>query len=112
MTAERGDAQILDEVMEALRRDPQVGPAEVGVEVDDGVVTLTGTVDCFEKKLAAIELVHRAARIPDVVNNIQIHVTDAGAGPTPRSRWPCAVRSERMHSYPTNASTPRSRGAG
>jgi osmotically-inducible protein OsmY len=77
MKVERGDAQILDEVLAAFRRDPQVGPAEVGVEVDGGVVTLTGTVDCYEKKLAAIELVHRAAGVVDVVNTIQIRVSGA-----------------------------------
>lgn len=77
MMSERNDIQVLEDVLVAFRRDPQVGAAEVGVEVDGGVVTLTGTVDCYEKKLAAIELVHRAAGVLDVVNNIQVRVAGA-----------------------------------
>jgi osmotically-inducible protein OsmY len=77
MTSSRSDDQILEAVLGAFRRDPQVGPAEVGVEVNGGVVTLTGTVDCYEKKLAAIELVHHAAGVLDVVNNIQVRASGA-----------------------------------
>jgi osmotically-inducible protein OsmY len=75
MSSGGSDAQVLAAVLAAFRRDPQVGPAEVGVEVDGGVVTLTGTVDCYEKKLAAIELVHYAAGVLDVVNNIQVRAS-------------------------------------
>jgi osmotically-inducible protein OsmY len=42
-TASQTDAEIQQAVLRELERDPRVGPMEVGIEVDEGVVTLTGT---------------------------------------------------------------------
>lgn len=40
----RNDLRIQEAVQTELNWDPRFAPAEVGVEVDDGVVTLQGTV--------------------------------------------------------------------
>jgi BON domain len=45
---------------------PHVGPTDVGLEVDDGVVTLTGTVSSWAKRHAAQEAAHRVAGVLDV----------------------------------------------
>jgi osmotically-inducible protein OsmY len=42
------------------------------VEVDRGVVTLTGTVDSYAKKLAAQEATHQVGGVLDVVNHIHV----------------------------------------
>ena len=46
------DAQIQQDVLSELKWDTRVAPNEVGVEVDNSVVTLTGTVSSYAKKLA------------------------------------------------------------
>ena len=45
------DTQIHRDVLEELRWDSRVDETEVGVEVDAGVVTLTGTVTSWAKRL-------------------------------------------------------------
>ena len=50
----KSDVLIQQDVMRELRWDTRVASqTDVGVEVDKGVVTLTGTVDSFAKKGAA-----------------------------------------------------------
>jgi osmotically-inducible protein OsmY len=44
------------------------------VEVDQGVVTLTGTVSSYAKRLAAQEAAHRVAGVLDVANDIQVKI--------------------------------------
>jgi osmotically-inducible protein OsmY len=55
-----------------LRWDSRIRQEEVGVEVDDGVVTLTGTVDSWAKKLAAKEAAHRVVGVRDVADDVRI----------------------------------------
>jgi osmotically-inducible protein OsmY len=46
-------------VLAELKWDARLQPNEVGVIVEDGVVTLTGWVDSYTKKWAAEEVAHR-----------------------------------------------------
>jgi len=46
----RTDSQIRDDVEDALRTDPATDSYEVNVEVQDSVVTLSGTVDSLQEK--------------------------------------------------------------
>ena len=55
----KSDEHIHQEVLRELRWDSRVDETEVGVEVDQGVVTLTGTVASYPKKLAAQAAAHR-----------------------------------------------------
>jgi osmotically-inducible protein OsmY len=59
-------------VLLELRWDSRIGQAEVGVGVDDGVVTLTGTVDSWAKKLAAKEAAHRVVGVRDVADDVRV----------------------------------------
>ena len=71
-TVTRADIDIQQDVLEELRWDPQVKPTEVGVEVDDGVVTLTGTVDNYMKKWAAERAALRVAGVRAVANDVTV----------------------------------------
>jgi osmotically-inducible protein OsmY len=74
------DAQIKHAVLQELAWDTRVKETEVGVEVDRGVVTLTGTVDSYAKKLAAQEAAHHVVGVLDVVNNLHVHAFGQGTG--------------------------------
>lgn len=52
-TSVRSDAALQADVMSELRWDTRVEETDVGVEVDEGLVTLTGAVSSYVKKLAA-----------------------------------------------------------
>jgi osmotically-inducible protein OsmY len=70
--ARQGDAQIHHDVLHELIRDPGVPAIDVGVAVDLGVVTLTGTVCSWAERHAAQEAAHRVARVLDVANDIEV----------------------------------------
>lgn len=54
----------------ALIRDPRVASLDVGVQTDDGVVTLTGDVDTEEECSAAEEVTRNVEGVRSVVNQI------------------------------------------
>jgi osmotically-inducible protein OsmY len=69
---DKTDAEIHEHVLEELKWDSRVDETEVGIEVDDGVVTLTGTVTSWAKRIAAQEAARRVIGVLDVANNITV----------------------------------------
>ena len=70
----RTDADIQADVLEELRWDSRVKPNEIGVAVKDGIVTLTGWVDSYLKKMAAEDAAHRVQGAKAVANDIEVHL--------------------------------------
>jgi osmotically-inducible protein OsmY len=66
------DSEIQKDVLRELSWDKRVEETEVGVEVDEGVVTLSGTVSSWGKRHAAAEAAHRVCGVLDVANNIVV----------------------------------------
>jgi osmotically-inducible protein OsmY len=105
-TIRKSDLTIQQDVMRELRWDTRIGPTEVGVEVDKGVVTLTGTVENFAKKHAATEAAHRVAGVLDVANDIKVNLagspgkTDTEIARAVRSalEWDAFVPDQRIRS--------------
>ena len=102
----KSDEEIKREVLRELRWDTRVDETEVGVIVHKGIVTLTGWVDCYAKKLAAQEAAHRVHGVCDVANEIDVKLsgdlvrTDADIAKTLRRvfEWNVPVPAERIHS--------------
>jgi osmotically-inducible protein OsmY len=59
-------------VLQELKWDTRLRDTVVEVEVNNGIVTLSGTVESYAKNLAAQEAAHRVKGVRDVVNNIHI----------------------------------------
>ena len=72
--AAKSDAQIKTDVLNELKWDPTVDETEVGVQVREGVVTMTGHVSSYPKKLAGIDAAHRVAGVRDVVDNLAVRI--------------------------------------
>ncbi|MGH9834530.1 MAG: BON domain-containing protein [Blastocatellia bacterium] len=70
------DELIKDDVTAELRWDTRVNETGIGVSVSKGVVTLTGAVTSYARKLAAQEAAHRVAGVLDVANDIQVIRSD------------------------------------
>ena len=68
------DAEIKEAVLHELAWDSHVEATEIGVQVDGGIVTLTGTVSSYGKKLAAQHAAHQVSGVHDVVNAIEVNV--------------------------------------
>ena len=72
--SKKTDTQIHHDVLEELKWDSRVDETEVGVQVDGGVVTLTGTVTSWAKRVAAQEAARRVIGVLDVANDIKVKV--------------------------------------
>src|SRR5258707_8208120 len=70
----RTDEQIQADVLEELKWDSRVKPNEIGVAVKDGIVTLTGWVDSYLKKMAAEQVAHRVNGVLAVANDIEVRL--------------------------------------
>lgn len=70
----RTDEDIQRDVLDELKWDMRVRPNEVGVAVNDSIVTLTGWVDSYLKKLAAENAAHRVPGVKAVVNDIEVRL--------------------------------------
>jgi osmotically-inducible protein OsmY len=105
-TASKDDSQIQQEVLMELKWDTRVKAPEVGVSVDKGVVTLTGTVDSYGKKVAAEEAAHRVRGVLDVANDLEVRLTsgtlrtDTEIAHAVRHAlaWSLLIPDERIHS--------------
>src|SRR6266850_8420841 len=73
-TGAHTDAEIQRDVLSELAWEPRVAPNEIGVLVKDGIVTLTGWVDSFQKKWAAEEAAHRVRGVVAVANDIEVRL--------------------------------------
>lgn len=70
----KSDSEIQKQVLQELKWDTRVEETEVGVQVDKGVVTLTGNVSSYAKKIAAQEAAHRVSGVLDVANDLQVKI--------------------------------------
>ncbi len=72
------DHEILKDVQDELRWDPYLSSSEIGASVKDGIVTLTGIVDSYYKKLAAEHAVEKVAGVKAVVQKIEVRLSESG----------------------------------
>jgi osmotically-inducible protein OsmY len=68
------DSRIQQEVIDELKWDSRVDAVQIGVTVDEGVVTLTGHQDSYARKMAAQEAAHRVPGVLDVANDIEVKI--------------------------------------
>jgi osmotically-inducible protein OsmY len=72
------DVDIQQDVLAEFEFDPAVEPTDVGVEVDDGVVTLTGTVEKYTERWAAERAASRVAGVRALANEIVVKPEGVG----------------------------------
>src|SRR5579862_8081937 len=92
MATRRRDEQIQRAVQGELEWDTSVGPNEIAVTVNDGVVTLGGWVDAYSTKSAATAAARRAEGVKAVIDEMKLRRSRSPqrpgaetAGPVPRA---------------------------
>jgi osmotically-inducible protein OsmY len=106
----KSDKEIQRDVMKELDWDPLVDAIEVGVQVEDGLVTLTGNVANYAKKLAAKRAAHRVVGVLDVVNNLKVELPlphqksdqDVARAVRTALEWDVIVPDTKIHSTVAN----------
>jgi osmotically-inducible protein OsmY len=78
----KSNSDLQTDVQNALKWEPQLHAAEIGVSVKEGVVTLTGTVDSYSKKCEAEHAAKNVAGVAAVVEKIEV---DFGGNATSRN---------------------------
>lgn len=73
------DQEIQNAVSDELAWDCRVDQATIGVHVRSGIVTLSGTVDAWSKRVAAEEAAHRVTGVLDVANDVRVVIPPAGS---------------------------------
>jgi osmotically-inducible protein OsmY len=71
------NAQIEREVQDAILREPLLRRTEIGVMAKDGVVTLTGMLESYARKLAAENAVKNVAGVKAIIEEIRVSVSGA-----------------------------------
>ena len=110
MESRKTDSEIKQQVLRELKWDSRIGWAQIGVDVGNGVVTLSGVVNSYGKKSAAQQAAHRVAGVLDVANDIEVRPlgafarTDADIARAVRHtlEWDTLVPDERIRSTVSN----------
>jgi len=73
----RNNSELQKDVQDAIKWEPLLNAAEIGVTAKDGIVTLTGTVDSYSKKSEAEDAAKQVAGVKAVVENIEIKLSNS-----------------------------------
>jgi osmotically-inducible protein OsmY len=68
------DKMLRDAVIAQLDFEPEVNPAGIGVAAEDGVVTLSGSVDDYAQKVAAEKAVKRIIGVKGVADELLVRM--------------------------------------
>ena len=71
------DEILQKNVQDALKWEPQLQAAEIGVIAKNGIVTLTGTVDNYYKKSEVENAIKKVSGVKAIVEKIQIKTADS-----------------------------------
>lgn len=69
------DIEIQTDVMEELKWEPILNTSQIGVAVKNGIVTLSGQVDSYSKKLLAEKAAKRVAGVKAIAEDILVGVS-------------------------------------
>jgi osmotically-inducible protein OsmY len=68
----KSNAQLQQDVQDAIKWQPLLNAAEIGVTAKDGVVSLTGVVDSYIKKTEAEDAAKNVAGVTALVESIEV----------------------------------------
>ena len=68
------DIRLKQDIIDELQLDPQVNAAQIGVSVNDGAVTLLGTVDSYAEKCAAEAATKRVHGVRTIAQDLMVRV--------------------------------------
>jgi osmotically-inducible protein OsmY len=98
------DRELQEHVQKALDWEPSVDAADVGVSVDQGVVTLRGDVKTYGEKAAAERVALRVFGVKAVADDLKVHLhndsqrtdTEVAQAVVSALKWNTVVPDERI----------------
>jgi len=100
----KSDVQIQQDVIEELKWEPFLNASDIGVSVKNGIVTLSGQVDAYSKKIAAEKSAKNVTGVKAIAEDIQIGVspthdktdTEIAEAVLNALKWHTAVQDEKI----------------
>ncbi|MEO0059398.1 MAG: hypothetical protein RLZZ312_1045 [Bacteroidota bacterium] len=96
----KNNSELQSDVQNAIKWEPLLNAAEIGVTVKDGVVSLTGIVDSYAKKIEAENATKKVVGVKAIVENIEIQF------PTFWSKNDVEIANEVLNALKSNWSVP------
>lgn len=99
------DKQLRLDILDELDFEPSIDSADIGVAVDDGIVTLTGHVRSFSDKLTATRIVENIRGVRAIADELEVrpvgtHVTaddEIAKRVASTLKWSTSVPEDRVH---------------
>lgn len=107
----KSDSDLREDVLRELAWDGRVAQTQIGVQVNGGIVILSGSVESWAVRNASAEAAHRVAGVHDVANELEVEPT-ASAAPGDAAiaravrhalQWDALVPDERINSTVADA---------
>ncbi len=73
LTQHQTDHQLVKAVTEEIRWTPSIRADQIGVSINDGAVTLSGQVDSYPERIAAVRAALRVRGVSAVADEIDVH---------------------------------------
>lgn len=96
----RADIQIKQDVLDQLKYEPILQDAEIGVQVQNGIVTLFGNVNTYLKKINAEKAVKKVQGVKAVAEDIQVLASSIFC------RTDTEIAEDVLHALKANTSVP------
>ncbi|NJO68189.1 MAG: BON domain-containing protein [Bacteroidetes bacterium] len=64
--------EIIKEIQDELKWDPDLFESEIQIKLDDGIITLTGAVESAERKKMAESVTAKIEGVKSVINNLEV----------------------------------------
>jgi len=96
----KNNAELQTDVQNAIRWEPLLNAAEIGVTAKDGVVSLTGVVDSYAKKMEAENAAKKVIGVKAVVEKIEVKF------PSSWTKTNAEIANEVLSALKTNWSVP------
>ena len=97
------DRQIKQDILDELVFRPNIDETQIGVSVEDGVVTLSGTVNEYAKKVAAEKAAKSVEGVTAVAEDIEVKYGDS------YKKSDQEIAKAAVHALEWNASVPKER---
>ncbi|MET3537168.1 BON domain-containing protein [Chryseobacterium limigenitum] len=92
--------ELQKDVQDAIQWEPLLQSAEIGVIVKDGIVSLTGTVDNYAKKIQAEHTAKNVLGVRVLIENIEVKLPD------PRVKTDLEIGKEIIAAFKSNSFIP------
>ncbi|MFO0321737.1 MAG: BON domain-containing protein [Bacteroidota bacterium] len=97
----KNNSELQTDVQNAIKWEPLLNAAEIGVTVKDGVVSLTGIVDSYAKKLEAENAAKKVIGVKALVEKIEVKF------PSSWTKTDLEIANEALAALKSNLSVPK-----